>query len=1309
MPHRSTRFARLMAVLVGLVFWNGCGDDDGGDTPAGVCGDGVVDAGEVCDDGNTAEGDGCSPTCHPEGAPQPRCGDGALDAGEACDDGNTDGGDGCSSACEIEVPPRCGDGVVDPGEQCDDGNVAAGDGCEIDCTKSKVLEIACGEIPPVAQGTCEVVPGAGATLIQGVVLAPGAVYRGGRVLVDERGTIACVGCDCEAAGATVITCPRGVISPSLINTHDHLTFTQNSPYTPTEERYEHRHDWRTGRDDHTKIDTPGSATQAQIRWGELRFLMGGATSIVGSGSATGLLRNLDRGDQEGLAQDQVLFDTFPLRDSNGRELVSGCGYSNDMVRGEDIEGEAAYCPHVAEGIEASARNEFVCLQTAPNDVLKPQSAYIHGIGLTAPDYAAMAESGTALIWSPRSNITLYGDTAVVTAAARLGVQIALGTDWIATGSMNLLRELRCAAALNEVYYDGFFTDEELWRMVTGSAASAIATAEVIGALSLGKVADIAVFNGAERADHRAIVAAEPEDVVLVMRGGKVLYGDAAVVAAVRGAEVCDELDVCGVAKQVCLQDEIGMGLEQLEREAGEIYPPFFCDEPEGEPLCTPSRAATAPVNASVNGSTVYTGQPTDGDLDGDGIENGADNCPSVFNPIRPLDDGAQADADGDGEGDACDACPIDAGSTLCSAPNPHDDDGDGVESGADNCVSLENPDQADMDGDGKGDACDLCPADANRGTQGCPVSIYDIKDGTVAEGMVVALENALVTGTHASGFFVQVKPGDPGYAGPAYSGVYVYSPENAVVAGDRVRIASAVVTNFYGQIQLGSAVVEVLASLGEAAPAPEPVAPADIATGGPRAAELEGVLVEVADVRVTGLETMYNEFFVTGDLRVNDLLYLADPLPVVGDRFASIRGILDFRNDHSKIEPRSAEDLVPGPPRLAAFGPAESFVYAGQTGAQTVPAPLEVTLSRPAPADMFVAVTSDSEVIAVVDGGVTVPAGATSAPVLLDAVAAAEAVTLTAALDVVSLTATVRVLDPAEAPALAALDPSSATAAPGGTVSFTVALDIPAPPDGAVVALALDPPDAGTLPPSVTIPAGQQSATFDYVDGGSSAGVTVTATLGESSLTATIEVATAVGGLVINEVDYDQEDTDGAEFIEIYNGTGAPVDLAGHAIVLINGVRAPASVYQTFDLSPAGTLAAGQYLVLGSAAVVVGTDEAPAMVPEGTPTIAFSGAQTNRIQNGGGGMPVEPDGIALVNTTTGALIDALSYEGSITAVTIGEASVSLVEGEPLPASVADVNDAPGSLCRLPDGTDTNQAAADWAFSETITPGAANVP
>jgi len=69
--------------------------------PDPFCGDRIVQEPEVCDDGNTADGDGCSATCTSDET----CGNNVVDStvGEACDDGNTLDGDGCSSACLLEV------------------------------------------------------------------------------------------------------------------------------------------------------------------------------------------------------------------------------------------------------------------------------------------------------------------------------------------------------------------------------------------------------------------------------------------------------------------------------------------------------------------------------------------------------------------------------------------------------------------------------------------------------------------------------------------------------------------------------------------------------------------------------------------------------------------------------------------------------------------------------------------------------------------------------------------------------------------------------------------------------------------------------------------------------------------------------------------------------------------------------------------------------------------------------------------------------------------------------------------------------
>jgi cysteine-rich repeat protein len=99
--------------------------------PKAECGNGVVEGGETCDDGNDVPGDGCEPSC----VVTPVCGNGVPEEGEACDDGNTMDGDECGADCQIATPPAvCGDGEVQDPEICDDGDMEGGDGCEPDCT-----------------------------------------------------------------------------------------------------------------------------------------------------------------------------------------------------------------------------------------------------------------------------------------------------------------------------------------------------------------------------------------------------------------------------------------------------------------------------------------------------------------------------------------------------------------------------------------------------------------------------------------------------------------------------------------------------------------------------------------------------------------------------------------------------------------------------------------------------------------------------------------------------------------------------------------------------------------------------------------------------------------------------------------------------------------------------------------------------------------------------------------------------------------------------------------------------------------------
>jgi cysteine-rich repeat protein len=97
--------------------------------PPAPCGNGSLDSGEECDDGNTIDGDGCNADCE-----RGICGNGRLDSNEQCDDGNLIDGDGCDGNC---TQTGCGNGIVTAGEECDDENDHNGDGCDRNCLREQ--------------------------------------------------------------------------------------------------------------------------------------------------------------------------------------------------------------------------------------------------------------------------------------------------------------------------------------------------------------------------------------------------------------------------------------------------------------------------------------------------------------------------------------------------------------------------------------------------------------------------------------------------------------------------------------------------------------------------------------------------------------------------------------------------------------------------------------------------------------------------------------------------------------------------------------------------------------------------------------------------------------------------------------------------------------------------------------------------------------------------------------------------------------------------------------------------------------------
>ena len=188
----------------------------------------------------------------------------------------------------------------------------------------------------------------------------------------------------------------------------------------------------------------------------------------------------------------------------------------------------------------------------------------------------MADRGMSLVWSPQSNVFLYGGgtdltkTTNVKRAVELGINVALAPDWSLGGSQNLLDELRFANQVDDATWGNMLSSEMLVRMVTVNAAKALGLAASIGSLEPGKKADVMVIAGDASKPFDAVLAATPKDVRLVLVNGVPIYGDAALSALGPATPGCEALEICGAQKFACVAETGGTATNKFEQTFAEI-------------------------------------------------------------------------------------------------------------------------------------------------------------------------------------------------------------------------------------------------------------------------------------------------------------------------------------------------------------------------------------------------------------------------------------------------------------------------------------------------------------------------------------------------------------------------------------------------------------------------------------------------------------------------------------------------------------------------------------------------------------------
>jgi 5-methylthioadenosine/S-adenosylhomocysteine deaminase len=392
-------------------------------------------------------------------------------------------------------------------------------------------------------------------VLRGTLVTPDQVIRNGQLLVSgER--IADLGPGVSAAAGVQAVDVDGVVFPGLIDLHDHILWNL-LPRWKAPEPSADRYVWQELPDYVAHLAGPQGRLVASgygcdmNRYGEYKAIVGGATSVVGSFAPTadephrndcikGLARNLDfySGLYGSLVNEEpVRYVVFPLE--------TPVAQANSLREGLASHHITTVLVHLAEGRDASARREFAMLKA--QDLLRPGVSIIHGVALHEDHFREMAANGVGLIWSPRSNYELYGETTNVAQAKAAGVTLALAPDWSPTGSNGMLDELNYAYEWSS--RTKVFAPAELVKMATTHPARLAAISDRLGSLTKGLYADLLVVRDQGSSPYEALLLARPQDVRLVVIDGHPIYGDTALMRRlVADAKQLEPISVCGEAK-----------------------------------------------------------------------------------------------------------------------------------------------------------------------------------------------------------------------------------------------------------------------------------------------------------------------------------------------------------------------------------------------------------------------------------------------------------------------------------------------------------------------------------------------------------------------------------------------------------------------------------------------------------------------------------------------------------------------------------------------------------------------------------------
>lgn len=413
-----------------------------------------------------------------------------------------------------------------------------------------------------------------------------------------------------------------VLFPGLIDGHNHLKYNF-FPLWSTNKYFQNRYEWpelstytKGIKEVYKKVytDIPECSSMVDegqkikclakerchvLRFGEIKALLGGTTTIQGSTSYDETSGDITfrgvtpyyigEGKKRGLSKARALeneLDACSLDGAQNLERISLDGSDNIRSTALPITSEAfgshnlgsdkfkssgamklrseyenqtpfvasqpmnwkertkAFYIHLGEGIDEQSRAEWTLLSKL--GLAQSQSVVIHGLGFNEDELSQMQKTSTPLIWSPTSNALLYKSHAKIIAAKKNKLMMGLGSDWSLSGTRSLLYELKVAKKVNQSKLQNVLTDHELLKMASVNNARIAGLENYLGKLIAQASADFFVI-------QTKFKLSKPSETILALTESKIHS------TWVKGQPQTAEVQVLR-----SLNDQLGLGLSVFE-------------------------------------------------------------------------------------------------------------------------------------------------------------------------------------------------------------------------------------------------------------------------------------------------------------------------------------------------------------------------------------------------------------------------------------------------------------------------------------------------------------------------------------------------------------------------------------------------------------------------------------------------------------------------------------------------------------------------------------------------------------------------